>query len=278
MLQYSRDRHCREIAEDIRDIFQEGLVIGPRESHFIQSTMPLETLHEIGGLIQDPACNACDPLIELIYFPDENIQIGLEDRIESARFEDRDRPVILEHLTARQTFTRLRFANLNETLKIPTPRQGVEAFVTRLNITRNLDPELIRTIGGCVAPDLVRRFKVWIRNMTREPGPRDTRFLKDLFVEMAGGHTEFENLLSFSLRFLEETPVDVEILEALIQHKQRCLQHIQRLERFETKRREHNFETLAAFGVREPHNDKQALMVKVALMDEIGLALFNQRL
>jgi hypothetical protein len=83
-------------------------------------------------------------------------------------------------------------------------------------------------------------------------------------------------LIEFALRFLEETPADTEPLQALIQYKQRCLQHMQRLNRFESKRHNHNFETRIALGIREPHDDKQALMQKVIFLDEIGLALYSR--
>ncbi len=114
--------------------------------------------------------------------------------------------------------------------------------------------------------------------MTRQPNKRDMNFLKDLFLKLDPQFQRLDRLVEFALRFLEETLPDIDILQGLVQYKQRCSQHIQRLDRFDSERQNHNFETRMTLGIREPHDDKQALMQKVVLLDEIGLALFDRNI
>ena len=270
------DSDCRKLAADIQDILQEGLLIGHKDCHFIYSSMPIADIHEIETLITDPTSNESDALIELIYFPDESIQIRLEDRIESVSFEQKDEQTILEHLLASQVKTNIRVAGRQALLTIQTPQLGLRAFLARLNITRHLDAGLIQVIDRTIDTHTGRKYKVWLRNMTMDLRKRDTRFIKNLFLKMGPHHNLFDPIMSFSLRFLEEARTKSDLLQALVQYKRSCLQHIHRHDQFESKRRNHNTETLMTLGIRTPYADKQTLMSKVVLMDEISLALFDR--
>ncbi len=267
---------CQQFAAYIRDIFENGLRINDRDSHFILSTLPIAHLNEIEKLIRNPDGIEYDALMELIYFPDESSQIRLEDQIEAAQFQAREVETILTHLMAFESETHILSPERQLLMTLPTPRSGARAFLQRLNINRHLDFELIRAIEVCVDPIMASQYKVWIRNMTREPTKRDMRFLRSLFLKLAPQHQRRDQLIEFVLRFLEETQVDMEPLQGLVQYKQRCLRHLQRLGRFKSKRQNHNYETRIALGIREPYDDKQALMQKVVLLDEIGLALFDR--
>ena len=276
-MQISGD-YCLAFAKDIRDIFQNGLRINNKDSHFILSSMPITNLNEINKMIHDPANMDYDALMELIYFPDESIQIRLEDRIESSHFHPQDIDTIVTHLMSMQTHTCILSPKKQRLLTIPTSHSGARTFLQRLNLSRHLEAELIQAIEAAVGPPANMKYKVWIRNMTREPGKRETEFLRNLFLKLGHTHQLRDRLIDFALRFLEETRDDVELLSGLIQYKQRCLQHIQRLDRLDMKRQNHNFETRIALGIREPHDDKQALMQKVVLLDEIGLVLFDRNI
>jgi len=274
----SGNAHCQKLAENIRDIFQSGLHISDTDSHFILSTMSIDHLNQIDRVIQDPDSPDYEVLMALIYFPDESIQISLEDQIESACFQPQDLDSILTHLMPLKPDTRILSPKKQLLLTITTPPSSSRAFLQRLNLNRHLAPELIQAIEQRMDPIVATKYKVWIRNMTREPNTRDIHFLKDLFLNLDPPYQARDRLIDFVLRFLEETPAAVEPIQGLTQYKHRCLQHIQRLDRYESKRRNYNFETRMALGIREPHDDKKALMQKVVFLDEIGLALYNRNI
>ena len=106
-MQNSGDDHCYNFAKRIGDVFADGLCINNKGRHFILSTLPVAHLNEIDKLIQDPDSTEYDSLMELMYFPDESIQIRLEDRIESARFQPHDVDTILTQLISMETDTRI---------------------------------------------------------------------------------------------------------------------------------------------------------------------------
>ena len=169
---------CQQFAASIRDIFENGLRINDKDSHFILSTLPIAHLNDIEKLIRNPDGIEYDALMELIYFPNESSQIRLEDQIQSAHFQAQELETILTHLMALESDTHILSPERQLLMTLPTPRSGARAFLQRLNLSRHLDFKLIRAIEACVDPNTASQYKVWIRNMTREPTKRDMRFLE----------------------------------------------------------------------------------------------------
>jgi len=266
---------CRKLALDIQAIFQKGLCIGMKTQHFILSTLPVSNLNELQPFLTDCTNSEYDFLAELIYFPDESIQIRLESRIESGKFRKEDQAAILRHIMDGQGKTRIQFQGQPTLLTIDTLPSGAAAFLSRLNIDRHLEPDLIRTILECAGTPGGAKYKVWLRNMTLALRERDTAFIKNLFLKMGPRHKKFDDILRFSLRFLEEASDEIDITESLRQYKHRCLHHIQRSERLEANPIKENFDIRMALGIRRPYTDKADLISKVALIDEISLALFD---
>jgi hypothetical protein len=266
---------CRKFAVAIQAIFEEGLHVSQDSQDFIFSTISITDIRELQTLITDPSSCESDSLIELIYFPDESIQLRLEDRLQSELFQQKDEQTILEHVMSCRGKTLVRFDGLETVLAITTPETGARAFLTRLNITRLPDPVLVRVIDQTAGRTQGKKYSVWLRNMVMEPGEREIDFLKNLFLKMDARHERFHEYLYFSLRFLETSQNDADLFQSLKRHKQRCLQHLQQNDRLEAYRQDHNVETLMAHGIRIPYTDKQALLLQVTLVDDICLALFN---
>jgi len=267
---------CQQFASVIQTVFEKGLHVSQDSQHFILSTFSISDIHELETLITDPSSCESDSLIELIYFPDEPIQRQLEDQLESEGFQQEDQETILAYLLSCRGKTLFRFEGLQAVLTIKTLDNGARAFLGRLNISRHLDPELIEVIEDVTGIKQARKYKVWLRNMVTPLGKRDSAFIKDLFLKMGDRTERFHEYLYFALRFLEESQNSPDPLESLMQYKQRCLRHLQQNDRLEAYRRKHNMETLMAHGIRIPHLDKQALLLRVTLVDDICLALFNR--
>lgn len=267
---------CRKFALAVQAIFEEGLHVNQDGRDFIFSTVSISHISELQTLITDPSICESESLIELIYFPDESIQLRLEDRLQSEMFQKKDEQAILEHVLSCRGKTLVRFDGLEPVLEIMTPENGARAFLSRLNIARHPDPDLIRVIRQSAGKIQGKKYSVWLRNTVRDLYERDINFLKNLFLKMDARHDRFHEYLFFSLRFLEASQIDADLCLSLKQHRQRCLQHIQQNDRLEAYRRNHNIETLMSHGIRIPYTDKQALLLQVGLVDDISLALFNR--
>jgi hypothetical protein len=267
---------CRKFAVAIQAIFEEGLHVSQDSQDFIFSTISITDIRELQTLITDPSSCESDSLIELIYFPDESIQLRLEDRLQSELFQQKDEQTILEHVMSCRGKTLVRFDGLRPVLTIQTLESGARAFLERLNITRHPDPVLMGVIDRTAGKKHGRKYKVWLRNMVMDLRERDILFVRDLFLKMDARSDKFDDYLYFSLRFLEESRNAADLFQSLVQHRHRCLKHLQQNDRLEAYRREQPIETLMAHGIRIPYMDKQAVLLQVTLVDDICLALFNR--
>jgi len=77
---------CILLAERIVKILREGIYIDSDVMHFIDSTFSNPCINELEEVITDDSDCESDPLIELIFFPDEDIQAKLEDLLESHNY------------------------------------------------------------------------------------------------------------------------------------------------------------------------------------------------
>ena len=70
-------RKCQILADKIRRIFKAGLSVDQAAIHYMDSTFSDHSTQTLAAVIQDPCNCERDPLIELLYFPDESIQVQL---------------------------------------------------------------------------------------------------------------------------------------------------------------------------------------------------------
>ena len=273
---HDADSKCRRLAATIQAIFQEGLHVNQDIRHFIPLGISISDGRRLGAFLRNPCDCESDSLMELIYFPDESIQLRLEDRLESEMFQPTDEQKVLGHLLACRGPTLVYIDGLQPALTITTPENGARAFLARLRISRHLDPGLIGVIDHSAGRGGSGKYKVWLRNMVMDLRRRDNEFLKDLFLKMDARREGFDEYVAFSLRFLEESRNDADLFQALTRHKHRCLRHLRQNDRLEAYRRDHNTETLLSQGIRIPYTDKQTLLRQTALADDICLALFGR--
>jgi hypothetical protein len=271
---HDADSKCHRLASTIQAIFQEGLHVNQDIRHFIPPAVSISDVRRLEAFLKNACDCESDSLMELIYFPDESIQLRLEDLLESEMFQQTDEQEVLEQILTRRGSTLLCIEGLQSDLTITTPENGARAFLARLKISRHLDPELIGVIDHSVGKIEGGKYKVWLRNMVMDLHRRDSEFLKDLFLKMDTRRESFDEYVAFSLRFLEESRNDADLFQALTRHKNRNLRHLRKNDWLEACRRDHNIETLLSQGIRIPHMDKQTLLRQTALADDICLALF----
>jgi hypothetical protein len=80
----------KQLAEKIIDILRSGLTLNPDTLHYIDSTFSNPSIGELEELLQDESSCEADSLIELLFFPDEPVQIQLEEMLAEIRLQKQD--------------------------------------------------------------------------------------------------------------------------------------------------------------------------------------------
>jgi hypothetical protein len=267
---------CALFADTIADIFHSGIEIDQHVIHYLDATFSGHDLETIRAVLQNPSDCEHDPLIELLYFPNESIQIRLEAFLEKARFTEKDQHAIGSLLTSRAAKTRFCFSGQTDSWKFPTPDAGALAFLSRLKITRHLDKRLIACMNQHLPLATRDRFKVKIRNAGFEMSLRNVECLESFLVSSDLSDRNFDHRFRFLLDFVEEWKSPDRLLDALTEKKRLYIRQLYRAARMESLQQKRNIETLMMLGFRSPYVNRQDILSRIAAIDDIALAIFGQ--
>ena len=266
----------KQVAEKIIAILQDGLMLSADTQHYIDSTFSNPSVDEFEELILDESSCETESLMELLFFPDESVQLQLEELIADTHFQRRDEQEIQEYVCSTSLQTQICFADGRGTLeKMVTPSNAAR-FIERLNLSRCLDPRLRSTIERYVHKELQTRCKVRLRNARPITTPNKISFLQTVFKKLQIDSDDFFDHLDFTLSFLEELKDEADMFQALMTRKKHYAQSLQKAKKLDNKLTRHNVETLLLKGERVSYIDKADARKKIQIIDGISLAVFSK--
>ena len=267
---------CQLLAEKIAAIFKRGITLSKDARHYIDSTFSSPLRGELAKILEDESSCETEPLLEMIFFPDETQQIQLEPMLTRYRFEKSDRPKILESLFSQPLETVLFFPGPQGKLRLKVPRAAAAQFISRLNISKKIDSRLLKSLDQYVDEKLKARFKVRLRNTRFDFTENKVAFLKRFFVNMKTETKIVSDCFDFLLVFFDELKDDRDIYRGLMEKKRFYFQNIQKVLRAESQLKKSNLETLILQGGRMLFFDKQEAEQNIRRIDEISRAVFNR--
>jgi len=264
---------CRRLADEILSCLEGGLTIDRHARQYIDACLPGISLEEMSRRIGDSPDVEIAPLLDLIFFPDEAIQVRLEPMFEKEVYDVSDEAKVAALLGTRPILATLRAPGTRDTVQLRIPSPVLEPFVRRLGITRRIPPRLARTISGIHGPETALRLKVMLRN-TRFPFTRPFVSLLDaFFLGMGAGEADFDACLKSILALLGEQGSETDPFrllrlktDALYKSRSAALQ-------FEKQLHRSNMETLMQLGIRAPEISAGEADEKIHLLERIGRAV-----
>ena len=266
----------KQVAEKITAILQGGLTLSADTQHYIDSTFSNPSVAEFEALLQDESSCETESLMELLFFPDESVQLQLEEMIADTHFQSRDEQEIQKHVYSTPLKIQIRFADGRGKLEKAVTPSNSARFIEHLNLTRCPDPRLRSAISRYVHPGLQTRCKVRLRNARPITSPNKISFLQTVFKKLQIDSYDFFDHLDFTLSFLEELKDEADFFQALMTRKKRYTQSLQKARKLDTKLNQHNMETLLLSGERVSYIDKTDARKKIQLIDRISLAVFGK--
>ncbi|MBW2741921.1 MAG: hypothetical protein JRE64_24445, partial [Deltaproteobacteria bacterium] len=249
----SDDKKCFLLAEKIEQIFRDGFVLSDDVTHYIDSTFSNPSINELEEIIYDEHNCERDPLIELIFFPDELAQIKLEEFLESNDFKKEDEDEVINYILNKKLVTTIHFPDNKGLIKFIVPELADLQFVFRLNISRKLNKRLLKAINKFVTEKCKIPIKVRLRNARPELSENKIKFLSSFFEKLKVEENYFFKCLDFVLDFFDRIKDDKNILQSLLDKKELYFQDLQKTVKFEELLNKNNMETLISRGVRIPH-------------------------
>ena len=264
------------LADEIKKIIGKGIDLNEDVVHYIDSTFSNPTIEELQTILGDDANCEKDSLMDLLFFPDESMQIQLEETLERYRPENEDRNNILTYLCRDPLQVTFHFEDDRGRLKLQIPEDVIPQFLTRLKVSKHLDDKLIESIRNYGDKNNANRFKVKIRNSQFTPTNEKTGFLCSLFDRIGSQSNDIFECLGFVLEFLDESKKNGDIYQALMAKKKFYFISLQKAKKMDARLEKYNMETLMAQGQRVVLIDRADIHKKMRIIDRISRAVFGK--
>lgn len=271
--------HIR-LAESVREIFSEGFTIDGDVLDYVDSTFSSPTAAELESVMTDESDCEHDPLIELVFFPDESVQMRLEDMLGNdaygyEHFGKSDMAMVLARLHSKSPVAPIRFSDGRGEFVMNVPEFGSAGFLSRLNVANKPDRALVAAIGNHVSAKHRATIKVRLRNARFKKSERNIRFLEKFLENVENKSADLFACLDLTLKFIEETGEGKDLRERLVARKQQLLDNLNKVSQLEAKTENLNIEMMILGGMRIPYANKTEMMRQVAILDEIGFIVFG---
>ncbi len=266
----------KQLAQKIIDILQSGLPLNADTLHYIDSTFSNPSIGELEELLQDESSCETDSLIELLFFPDESVQMQLEEMLGETRLQRQDEQEIQDLVCTKAFQTRIRFPDERGTLGMEVTPSSVAQFIMRLNLLRCLNPKLSASIAEYVPVTLQTRCKVRLRNTKPITSQNKILFLQAFFEKLEMDSDESFDFLDFILSFLDECKDGQDMFKALMTKKRFYFQSLQKAKNLDIQLRKHNVETLLLSGKRVSCVGTADARKKIQMIDRISLVVFGK--
>ena len=266
---------CKVLAGEIKKILSKSIGLSDDVVHYIDSTFSNPTIEELQTILADDSNCEKDSLVELLFFPDESMQIQLEETLERHRPQNEDENKILTYLCRDPLQVTFRLEDDRGAIKLPIPEDVTRQFLVRLKISKHLDAELIESIRNYGDEKNCNRFKVKIRNSRFTVTKNKTGFLRKFFDTIGARSDDVFECLDFALGFLDEIKKDSDIYQALMAKKKFYFISLQKAKKMEARLEKHNIETLMLQGERVILINPADVRKKMRIIDRISRAVFG---
>ena len=270
------EENCHQLADEIRKILGNGVTLSSEVIHYIDSTFSNPTATELQTILQDDSNCEKDSLMELLLFPDETMQFQLEALLEGLQFQEADEKSILDNLFQGPVQVAIHFPEEREPLHLKVTEDVAGRFISRLNISKHLNPELLEALNHYEDENTSIRIKVKMRNSRFSPSDEKTKFLCLFFEKFDSQDNDIFECLEFALSFLDEPIIDNDIYRTLMAKKKFYFGSLQKAKQLDTQLQKHNMETLLARGKRVVLIDQRDARTKMRIIDRISRAVFGK--
>lgn len=266
-----------DLGEKILELIQSGIIIDDDVMHYIDSTFSTPSAKEFAGILSDPSNCETETVLELMFYPDLQMQEKIELTLKTNNYNTDDVESAISYLSQKRLTVPLTFTDHRGTLTVPATDSIIRQLMSRLNITRQIDARLVKTLSRFdedKTGDL--RIRVLLRNCRIEFSDAVCSFLCVYIEKMYAESPYFEDAFTFLLNFFEYTDPTQDVYFSLMGEKKALLHNIDQAEKNEQALKKNCVEALMLKGVSLLSIDVAAARKKIVLIDHICISIFGK--
>jgi hypothetical protein len=263
----------------------DGITLTGDVRGFMTATFGDASVETLRALVSDESSAERDSLLDLVFFPDQALQLAIEPVLEGLSLTEEDVGLLAARLKAAPVATGLRLPGVADLFPAVMPAFLVDAFLARLNLawqpSAALSEVMTRLDTRWLAPTHDRedgrlRLRVRLRNAGLRQTPAQVLFLGDFFERLPLDDKDFVDKLDFMLVFLKEHEGATNVYQALMDRKKFLFRHLLKNRQVTEWAARTNMETRIMAGVRPSYFDVHTAERSLALIDRIAMAVFGR--
>jgi hypothetical protein len=196
--------------------------------------------------------------------------------VERLQFQQADEKSVLDDLLQDPVQVTIRFPGDRGSLRLRVTEDVAGRFISRLNISRHLNPNLLDALNQHQEDTISDRIKVKMRNSRFSPTTEKIEFLCLFFKKFDSQDTEIFECLDVALSFLDEPTVDNDIYRTLMAKKKFYFRSLQKAIQLDAQLQKQNMETLMAQGKKVVLIDQRDARKKMRIIDRISRVVFGR--
>lgn len=264
------------IAARLQQILAAGLDLAAEAVRFIDSTFSHPSAAELAAILADDAAPERDSLLELLFSPDEGLQLELEDLLDDRPGAGPAPEAVAALLAAAPISATFRFPDGRGRLEAPLTPERARRLVLGLRIDRKL-PAAVAAVIGTNAAGPCRRLRVMLRNARLGFRPAHEEFLCALIPNLDVEDEDGRACFAFALELLSDLGEPPDVRAALAARKKWLVRAVHHGERLREQLRQSNFETLLSRGQRLTWVDDALARRQIGFVDRLSMAAFGCR-
>jgi hypothetical protein len=265
------------IADTLRVILARGLNLTDETLRFIDSTFSPPSAAALAVILQEDSAPESDSLLELLFSPDEPLQIELEERLGLPPGEEApSAEEVVGRLVAAPQAVAFRFPDGRGVLEFVMTAPLARRLVSGLGIDRVLPHAVAEVIAANVPGPAGQRLRVMLRNARFGFTPSKSELLCALIPKLDVQEEDDWVCLAFALELLAEIEEPAEIYPALVARKKWLAKALHHGRRLRAHLAQSNVETLLSRGQRLAWVDEALARRQMGHIDRICGAVFGR--
>lgn len=260
---------CRWIAGEL----EEGIALADDVLNYLEATFGTR---DLSSVFADADGSEIDSLLELLFYPDADLQMRYEARWGREFFSEQDKEVVIASLCAIPLIARVALPDTPKKISVPVPDFASRSFVQRLNICWQPPVKLAQAMGEhCVGDDGLMA-RVQLRNARLDWNDAQVALVIRFLSLLSADYETFATDLGFLIAILSELALESDPYNFLIGKKFFYFQSLCSAEDFERKRLSSNMEIMMMAGARSAHGSIGQWRQFMRRIDRICQALFGR--
>ncbi len=263
------DKNCKKIAQTIEQRWNKGIDLSRDALFFLESTYGVSTLKEIGGLLDQEDFSDRQTILEMILFPGQTTRLSIEPLLNPCGLTSRDELDIFFFLANNHPKLNLLHPKEENTIVINLPLDQVKVFISRLFVSRSIDPVICDALKKNHPASVVIPGRVLFRCKNITFNKKQTQFITRFIRKARNRKHQFLALFEMVLSIICDAPesgdLDTYLLKRQVQEKTLLKQ----IQKFEEKRDQYSMEYLMMSKYQVPPESLELVEERLNKLDLI---------